>query len=124
MTGEPCSSSSANSRQHERRCTDALSKAHITAYVQQKAARRLAISSAAAAARMTQLVASAKSEHVQFRASEFVLEASGIAPANQPQVSINIEAKAGWVIDLSKPGQPAKIVAGEAKVIDEKPVGD
>jgi hypothetical protein len=44
---------------------------------------------------------------------------------NQPQVSLNVEVKAGWIIDLSEPGQPAeKIVGGEvidAKAIDAKP---
>jgi hypothetical protein len=47
---------------------------------------------------------------------------SGIAPANKPQVNVNIDLKAGYVIDLSEPGQPEhKIVGGQATMIDAKP---
>jgi hypothetical protein len=69
------------------------------------------------------LIARGKSEHVQFCASECVLGASGIAPVNQPQVNVNIDVKAGYVIDLSEPGQlAAKRVGGVATVIESNAV--
>jgi hypothetical protein len=92
--------------------------------MQQRAARTLGVASTVAAARMALLI-HAESEHVSFRAAEHVLGVNGIAPAAQPQVSVNVELRAGYVIDLSEPGQPARIVGGVVntapKVIDEKP---
>jgi hypothetical protein len=41
------------------------------------------------------------SELVRDRASTFVLGLADIAPATAPSVSLNIEMKAGYVIDLS-----------------------
>jgi hypothetical protein len=40
-------------------------------------------------------------EMVRDRASTFVLGLAGIQPANSPSLNVNIEVKAGWVIDLS-----------------------
>jgi hypothetical protein len=71
----------------------------VIGYMQQRAARVLGVASTVAAARMAALI-HAESEHVSFKASEHVLGVAGIAPAHQPQVSINIEVKAGYVIDL------------------------
>jgi hypothetical protein len=52
-------------------------------------------------------------------ATKFSLGVAGIKPADDARVNVNIEMKAGYVIDLSEPGQPAtRIVGGEAKVID------
>jgi hypothetical protein len=41
------------------------------------------------------------SEIARDRASSFVLGLAGIAPAGTPSVSLNLEIKAGYVIDLS-----------------------
>ena len=42
-------------------------------------------------------------------------------PDNNVSVSVGIELKAGYVIDLSEPGQPEqKIVGGVVEVIDAK----
>jgi hypothetical protein len=94
-------------------------------YMQQRAARVLGVASTVAAARMASLI-HAESEHVSFRAAEHVLGVSGIAPANQPQVSLSVELRAGYVIDLSEPGQPMKVVGGvvdtPAPVIDAEPI--
>jgi hypothetical protein len=92
--------------------------------LQQRSARVLGVASTVAAARMAALI-HAESEHVSYRAAEHVLGVSGIAPANQPQVNVNVELRAGYVIDLSEPGQPARIVGGvvdtpATKVIDAK----
>ena len=41
------------------------------------------------------------SAHVRNDASTFVLGVAGIKPKSDPQVSVNIELKAGYVIDLT-----------------------
>jgi hypothetical protein len=64
------------------RVSRALGEPHVTAYIQRRASRKVARLAAKGAARMEQLLAKAKSEQVQYRAAEFVLEASGIARAN------------------------------------------
>jgi hypothetical protein len=90
--------------------------------LQQRAARVLGVASSVAAARMASLIF-AESEHVSFRAAEHVLGVSGIAPASQPQVSVNVELKAGWVIDLSPADEAERqMMERQAKVIDAKPV--
>jgi hypothetical protein len=50
-----------------------------------------------------------------------LLAIGGISAVNSPQVSVNIELKAGYVIDLSEREPPAKLVGGVA-TIDAKPV--
>jgi len=47
------------------------------------------------------------SEIVRDRASSFVLGLAGIQPASTPSVSLNLEIKAGYVIDLSDEPRPA-----------------
>ena len=68
-------------------------------------------------------LADSSSEKVRLEAAKFSLGVAGIKPAADANVSLNITLKAGYVIDLSEPGQPAaKIVGGVAKVVDAKPV--
>jgi hypothetical protein len=45
------------------------------------------------------------------RASSFVLGLAGIAPATSPSLSLNIEVKAGYVIDLSDDPPPMRTVS-------------
>jgi len=52
---------------------------------------------------------------------KFSLQAAGIGPGTAAPVNVNVEVRAGWVIDLSEPDRPMKIVGGAAKVIDAKP---
>jgi hypothetical protein len=85
-----------------------------------RAAREVATSAGRAAARLNQLIDSG-SERVAFEATRFSLGVAGIRPSEDARVSVSIELKAGYVIDLSEPGEPAaKIVGGQ--VIDAKPV--
>lgn len=53
------------------------------------------------AARLEALIDSA-SDHVAFDASKHVLAIAGIKPVAEPQVSVNIDVRAGYVIDLSE----------------------
>lgn len=53
-----------------------------------------------ATARVLELL-DASSDHVSFEASKHVLAIAGIKPTADAQVSINIDIKAGYVIDLT-----------------------
>jgi hypothetical protein len=77
-----------------------LSKPHIAEYLRQKACRTLAIGAGRAAAVKMELLDSA-SEHVRNDASAFVLGLAGIKPVADPTALVNINIRAGYVIDLS-----------------------
>jgi hypothetical protein len=102
------------------RLSRAFSEPHIAEALRTRAAREVALSSGRAAARLNQLIGST-SQKVALDATKFSLGVAGIKPAPEASVNVNIELKAGYVIDLSEPGEPAaKIVGGVTKVIDAK----
>jgi phage terminase small subunit len=86
-----------------------LSRPHVTNFIYQKTRRTLAIAAARAGEVKVDLLGSANAM-VADRASSYVLGLAGIQPATQPSVNLNVEIKAGYVIDLSEPN--------DAKVID------
>lgn len=89
----------------------ALSTPHVANHLLQKVQRHLAIAAARAGATKVELLDSA-SELVRDRASAFVLGLAGIQPAAQPSVHVNLEVRAGYVIDLSEdPARDAKVVS-------------
>ena len=88
-----------------------LSKPHIAAYLHQKACRVLAIGASRAAAVKMELL-DGGSEHVRNDASTFVLGLAGIKPKADAQVSVNIDIKAGYVIDLTDARPVGPIVDG------------
>jgi hypothetical protein len=79
-----------------------LSRPHIAQFLQDKVSRSLALSSARAGAVKTELL-DCENAMVRDRASSFVLGLVGIKPETAPSASINIEIRAGYVIDLSEP---------------------
>jgi hypothetical protein len=85
------------SREH---FTRELSKPHVAEYMRQKVLKQLAIAAARAGAVKGELLDS-DNEIVRDRASTFVLGLADIAPASAPALSVNLEIKAGYVIDLS-----------------------
>jgi len=87
-----------------------LSKPHIAEYLRQKACRALAIDAARAASVKGQLL-NAGSEHVQNEVSTYLLALAGIKPAATPQVAVNVEIKAGYVIDLRDDAAP--VISGQ-----------
>lgn len=93
----------------------ALSTPHVAEHLRLQTVRRLAIAAARAGSTKVELLDSGN-EMVGDRASSFVLGLAGIAPASTPSVSLNIEVKAGYVIDLSddRPGPPMRIVSPTA----------
>jgi hypothetical protein len=82
----------------------ALSKPHIAALMREKVLRSLAIAATRAGATKVELLDS-DNAMVRDRASTFVLGLAGIQPATSPSVNVNIEMKAGYVIDLREPGE-------------------
>ena len=74
-----------------------------------------------ASARLTQLLDSS-SQRTSLDATRLALQALGVVGNGQHNVSVNVgvELKAGYVIDLSEPNLPHKIITGE--VVEAKPV--
>jgi transposase-like protein len=102
-----------------------LSQPHVAEFLRQKAARVVAMGAGRAAARLNELINS-KSDHVSLDATRLSLGIAGIKPASDAQVNVNIDVKAGFVIDLSgrsppierpikivSPQQPAAVAASE-----------
>lgn len=83
---------------------EALQKPHVLAFIEQQTRVTLARSQAPAAAALIRLMESASSEHVQKDVAIHLLSIAGHKPATSPQVSVNIDIRAGYVIDLSEPG--------------------
>jgi hypothetical protein len=97
------------------RLSRAFSEPHIRHALRERVDREVALTSGRAAARLGQLLDSS-SQRVALEATKFSLGVAGIKPVTDAAV-VNIAIQAGYVIDLSEPGQPApKIVGGQ--VID------
>jgi hypothetical protein len=84
----------------------ALSTPHVAEHLRQKVVRHLAIAAARAGFTKVDLLDS-DSEIARDRASSFVLGLAGIQPANESSISLNLEIKAGYVIDISEGPRPA-----------------
>jgi hypothetical protein len=77
----------------------ALAKPHVVEYMRQRALRTIQMAAARAAEVKAELLDC--SDSMADRASTFVLGTAGIGPATAPALSVNIEIKAGYVIDLT-----------------------
>ena len=96
-------------------CTQ-LQKSNVRVFIAQCARENIRNGSLRASAKLIELI-DADSEHVSADVAKHVLAIEGIKPANSPQVSVNIELKAGYVIDLSdKP----KDVSNTALTVDHE----
>jgi hypothetical protein len=78
----------------------ALSTPHVAQHLREKVLRHLAILAARAGAVKGELLDS-DSEIARDRASTFVLGLAGIQPAATPTVSLNLDIRAGYIIDIS-----------------------
>jgi hypothetical protein len=87
----------------------ALSTPHVAEHLRQKVLRHLAIAGTRAGATKVELLDSSN-EMARDRASTFVLGLAGIQPATSPSLSVNIEVKAGYVIDLSDDPPPIRTI--------------
>jgi hypothetical protein len=90
----------------------ALSKPHVAEHMRAKVVKHLALNAARAGATKVELLDSAN-EMVRDRASSFVLGLAGIQPAATPALNVNIEVKAGYVIDLSDDPPPMRTIPHE-----------
>lgn len=95
-----------------------LSKPHVQVFLQREARRTITNAAMRASYRVVELL-DASSEHVSLDAAKHVLGINGIKPAADAQVSVSIDIKAGYVIDLSDtPGDRAKVVEGHTTSTD------
>jgi hypothetical protein len=90
----------------------ALSKPHVAELMRIKVLRALAMAAACAGAVKGELLDS-DNELVRDRASTFVLGLAGIAPAANPSVLVNLNIRAGYVIDLSDDAPPMRTIPHE-----------
>src|SRR5258708_16911184 len=77
-----------------------LRKVHVRVFMERRARETIAAGTLRASARVIELI-DAGSEHVSADISKHVLAIAGIKPAADAQVSVNIDIKAGYVIDLT-----------------------
>jgi hypothetical protein len=91
----------------------ALAKPHVIEHMRQRAIRTIAQAAGRAAEVKAELLDCGDSM-ARERASTFVLGTAGIGPATAPSLSINLEMKAGYVIDLSGNGYRERVAAARA----------
>jgi hypothetical protein len=84
----------------------ALSTPHVAEHLRTKVLRSLAMAAARAGAVKVDLLDS-DNAIARDRASSFVLGLAGIQPATNPSISVNLDIRAGYVIDLSDDPPPA-----------------
>jgi hypothetical protein len=91
-----------------------LGRPHISAYFRDRVAKAVALTSGRAAARLAELL-DADSEHVSLDAAKLSLGIAGIKPAPEASVNLNVELRAGFVLDLREPSEarPMKVVSPE-----------
>jgi hypothetical protein len=87
----------------------ALRKPQIQMFIARKMRETIAVGTLRASTRLVELV-DAGSEHVSADVSKHMLAIAGIKPTSDAQVSVNIDIKAGYVIDLrDEPDRPSVI---------------
>lgn len=77
----------------------ALAKPHVVEHMRQRAVRTIQMAAARAAEVKAELLDCGDSM-ARDRASTFVLGTAGIGPTTAPSLSVNIEMRAGYVLDL------------------------
>jgi hypothetical protein len=85
---------------HPNYVSGALKKPEIRVFIERCARETIANGTMRASARLIELL-DASSEHVSLDASKHMLAIAGIKPSADAQVSVNIDIKAGYVIDLT-----------------------
>jgi hypothetical protein len=80
--------------------SEALRKPHVQVFIARRMRENISNGTMRASARLVELI-DAGSEHVSADVSKHMLAIAGIKPAAEPTTSVNINIKAGYVIDLS-----------------------
>jgi hypothetical protein len=78
-------------------------------FIERAARQNIQLGVLRASKRVLELV-DAGSEHVSLDASKHILAIEGIKPSADAQVSVNVDIKAGFVIDLSEPGRVTRTI--------------
>jgi hypothetical protein len=85
--------------------SEALRKPHVRVFIERRTRETIANGTLRASARLVELL-DASSEHVSLDASKHLLAIEGIKPAAQPTTSVNVNIRAGYIVDLSPdPGE-------------------
>lgn len=84
-----------------------LKEARVRVFIERRMRETIAAGTMRASSRLVELV-DASSEHVSLDATKHMLAIAGIKPTPDAQVSVNIELKAGYVIDLRDDAQPGR----------------
>lgn len=82
-----------------------MRKVHVADHLAQQTRVTLARLQAPAAAKLGTLLAGAQSEHVQKDVAIHLLSIAGHKPAANTQVSVSVDVRAGYVLDLREPGE-------------------
>jgi hypothetical protein len=98
----------------------ALREHHVLSYIEQQTRVVLSRSQAPAAATLIRLATDAASEHVQKDAAIHLLAMAGHKPKADAQVSVNIDIKAGYVIDLTEDARVVNAVPQRIAGSDHK----
>jgi hypothetical protein len=102
-----------------------LSQPECAEALRTRAAREVAMSAGRAAARLSRLIDST-SERVAFEATRFALATAGIKPASDAQFTVNLDLRAGYVLDLREhiDRSPSSVAIDGAGgiVVDAKPL--
>jgi predicted DNA-binding protein (UPF0251 family) len=104
---------------HESHLCRTLKEPQVQVFIARSARQNIQLGVLRASNRVMELV-DAESEHVSLDASKHVLAIEGIKPRADAQVSVNIDIKAGYVIDLTdsaKAGNDARLTQ---RVIDHE----
>jgi hypothetical protein len=94
---------------HPNYVSGALKKPEIRVFIERAARETIANGTMRASARLVELL-DAGSEHVSLDASKHMLAIAGIKPTADAQVSVNIDIKAGYVIDLTDAPKPGPMI--------------
>jgi hypothetical protein len=87
----------------------ALAKPHVIEHMRQRALRTIQMAAGRAAEVKAELLDCGDSM-ARDRASTFVLGTAGIGPATAPSLSVNIEMRAGYVLDLREDAPPMRTI--------------
>jgi hypothetical protein len=86
-----------------------LQRSHVQVFIARKSRENIQRGVLRASNRIIELL-DASSEHVSLDASKHILAIEGIKPSQDAQVSVNIDIKAGYVIDLTDKPDPVRTI--------------
>jgi len=99
----------------------ALRKDYIRVFVARRVREHLAGGTLKAASKLIELLDST-SQRVAFESARHVLALDGIRPREQASVSINLELRAGYVLDLRSEEEIARNIPPKAPRNDDEPI--